>query len=184
MHVISPFSISKTQMHFISPAGSQTVIQAHVLKFSVRGFAGWCASWHKPGTVLLLWCMFISHICLRAPYIVNILFSIAAASLQKHHRLHLFRRLTDCSVRLLMSVEVSKIPHQPCHRQVCENMTYPSVHCTWGNATINLGHRGGFIAYRSQRGGRTESCRAYGMLTSFYSSVLCFFVLVSSGSFT
>ncbi len=88
MHAITPFSINMTQMLFISPAGSQTDIQAQSASEAL--LAGVPA-----GTNLGLLCC--SGECLSptsacVPYTVHVLFSTAAAShrCQQHHRLHLF----------------------------------------------------------------------------------------------
>jgi len=109
MHVITPFSISITQMLFINPAGSQTDVQAHSVSEAL--LAGVPA-----GTNLGLLCCSgecSSPTSACVPYTMHVLFSTAAASrsCQQQHRRHLFWRLTDCWVRLSVTFEVVTIPH-------------------------------------------------------------------------
>ncbi len=144
MHVITPFQISMTQMLLMSLAGSQTDIQAHSASEAL--LAGVPA-----GTSLGLLCCSgecSSPTSAFVPYTVLVLFSTAAAShsCQQHPRLHLFSRLTDYWVRLSVTFEVSKIPHQPGIDRFAENMTCPSVRCSW---CIAITHRGDSLAYRS-----------------------------------
>lgn len=88
MHVITAFRISMTRMLFLSPAGSQTDIQAHLASEAL--LAGVPA-----GTYLGLLCCSgkrSSPTSAFVPYTVHVMFSTAAAShsCQQHHRLHLF----------------------------------------------------------------------------------------------
>ncbi len=88
MHVITPFSISMPQMLFISPAGSQTNIQAHSASEALLADV-------PAGTNLGLLCCsgeFSSPTSACVPYTEHVLFSTAVApqSCQQHHRLHLF----------------------------------------------------------------------------------------------